>query len=95
MHVVASEIDLRIPDAQSLKDRRQVVTSLVESARRRFGVSIAEVGGQDTWQRAVIGVAVVSGTARQAEQVLDTVEDHIWALPMVEVLSAERTWMEM
>ncbi len=52
MFVVAMEVDLRILDAHSLKDKRQVVKSVVETARRRFGISASEVGSQDTWQRA-------------------------------------------
>ena len=46
MHVLALELDLRIPQAHSLKDRRQAVKPLIEGARRRFGVSVSEVGAQ-------------------------------------------------
>jgi len=92
--VVAMEVDVRIVDAHSLKDKRQVVKSIVETARRRFGISAAEVGAQDAWQRARLGFAVVSSSAGQAEHVLDDVERFVWAQPAVEVLSAERVWLE-
>jgi len=88
------EIDLRIVDAHSLKDKRQVVTSIVEGARRRFGISAAEVGGQDTWQRARLGFAVVSSSVHQAEHVIDDVERFVWSRPAVEVLEVERRWLE-
>lgn len=94
MFVLAMEVDLRIEHARSLKDKRRVIKGLLEGARRRFGVSAAEVGGQDTWQRAVLGFAVVASTAHQAAEVLDSVDDFVWSLPEVEVLSAERTWLE-
>ena len=94
MFVMAMEVDLRIEHARSLKDKRQVVKGLLEGSRRRFGVSAAEVGGQDTWQRAMLGFAVVTSSARQADEVMDTVEDFVWSHPEVEVLSADRSWLE-
>lgn len=91
---MAMEVDLRIEHARSLKDKRQVVKGLLEGSRRRFGVSAAEVGGQDTWQRAMLGFAVVASSARQADEVMDTVEDFVWSHPEVDVLSADRSWLE-
>ena len=94
MYVLAMEVDMRVVDAHSLKDKRRVVKSVVETARHRFGISAAEVGAQDSWQRTQLGFAVVSSSARQAEDVLDDVERFVWAQPGVEVLSAERVWLE-
>ena len=93
MHAVAFEVEIRIPDSQSLKDRRQVVRSLLDGARQRFGVSAAEVGGQDTWQRATLGFAVVSSEARIAEETLDEIDRFLWARPEIEVLDATTHWM--
>lgn len=88
------EVELRILDAHSLKDKRQVVKSLVETARRRFGISAAEVGAQDSWQRAVLGFAVVASSAGQADHVLDDVDRFIWSHPGVEIVRADRTWLD-
>ena len=93
MHAVAFEVEIRIPDARSLKDRRQVVRSLLDGARQRFGVSVAEVGGQDTWQRATLGFAVVASEAHLAEATLDAVDRFLWSRPEVEVLNAETHWL--
>jgi uncharacterized protein YlxP (DUF503 family) len=93
VHAVALEVEIRIPDAQSLKDRRQVVRSLVDGARQRFGVSAAEVGGQDTWQRATLGFAVVASEARLAEEVLDSIDRFLWSRPEIEVLDGETYWL--
>jgi uncharacterized protein len=94
MFVLALEVELRIVDAHSLKDKRQVVKSLVETARRRFGISAAEVGRQESWQRATLGFAVVASSARQATLVIDEIDRFVWSQPGVEVVSAERTWLE-
>ena len=88
------EVDLRIVDAHSLKDKRHVVKSVVEGARRRFGISAAEVGAQDSWQRAQLGFAVVASSAHQAELVIDDVDRFVWAQPGLEVLATERIWLE-
>lgn len=94
MHAVAVEVDIRIPTAQSLKDRRQVVRSLLDGARQRFSVSAAEVGGQDTWQRATLGFAVVASEARLVEDVVDAIDRFLWSRPEIEVLATELHWME-
>jgi len=90
---VAFEVEIRIPTAQSLKDRRQVVRSLLDGARRRFGVSAAEVGGQDTWQRATLGFAAVASEAHIAEETIDAVDRFPWSRPEIDVLDAEVTWL--
>lgn len=94
MHVLALEVQLRIAHAQSLKDKRQVVRSLVDGPPRRFGVTAAEVGDMDAHQLAVLGYATVSASPRHAEEVIDAVEDFVWSHPEVEVISTSRTWLE-
>jgi uncharacterized protein YlxP (DUF503 family) len=93
VHAVAFEVEIRIPDARSLKDRRQVVRSVLDGARHRFGVSVAEVGGQDTWQRATLGFAVVASEARLAEEILDAIDRFLWSRPEIEVLAGETHWL--
>ena len=94
MYVLAIELEVRIPSAHSLKDKRQVVKALIEGARRRLGVSAAEVGRQDAWQRATLGFAVVASSAGTAKAVIDDVDRFVWGHGEVEVLSAERRWLE-
>ena len=65
-------LELRIAHSQSLKDKRQVLRSLKDRLRRRFNISVAEVGFQDTWQRSLVGVATVSGDRTQAEGTLES-----------------------
>lgn len=95
MHVVALRMELHIGQATSLKAKRAVVKHLVETARRRFGVSAAEVAYHDQWQRTVLGFTAVAGTAGHAEQLVDRAERFVWSHPEVEVLRADRHWMEV
>jgi uncharacterized protein YlxP (DUF503 family) len=94
MFVVALEVQIRIVDARSLKDKRQVVKSVLEGARRRFAVSAAEVDLQDSRQRGVLGFAVVASTASHAAEVLDAVDRWVWSRPDLEIVSTDRTWLE-
>jgi uncharacterized protein YlxP (DUF503 family) len=73
MFVGVLRLTFHIPHARSLKDKRRVVLKFRDRVRARFDVSIAEVGGQDLHQRAVFGVAVVSGDAAVCDSVLEQV----------------------
>lgn len=94
MFVLASEVDLFLPECRSLKAKRSVVKPILEGARRRYAVAAAEVGFQDSWQRARVGFAVVSSSQRHAEEVLEEVDRFVWSFPEVQVLGSERRWLE-
>ena len=70
MFTAIGQVTLHLPESQTLKDKRQVVRSLLARLRNQFEVSAAEVARQDTWQIAVLGLAYVSGEARHAEEVV-------------------------
>jgi uncharacterized protein YlxP (DUF503 family) len=53
-------IELHIPGNGSLKGKRRVIKSIIACVHNEFNVSIAEVGNQDLWQSAILGVACVS-----------------------------------
>jgi uncharacterized protein YlxP (DUF503 family) len=55
-------IEISIPHAQSLKDRRQVVRSLKDKLRHGFNLSIAELDEGLVWNRATIGIVCISGS---------------------------------
>lgn len=57
-------IDLTVPEAQSLKDKRRIVRSLKDGLRNRFNVSVAEVEYQDMPRRCRLGIATVSCESR-------------------------------
>lgn len=73
MHIGTCTIGLYIPVAGSLKEKRQVVKSLLARVRNKFNVSIAEVDGHDRHQNAVLGVACVSTSQQYAHGQLEAV----------------------
>jgi uncharacterized protein YlxP (DUF503 family) len=66
-------LTLHIFAAQSLKEKRQVLRSILARVRNEFNVSIAEVDTQDSWQHAVLGIACVSSSQAYAHGQLEAV----------------------
>lgn len=91
MVVGVLQITLGIPGANSLKGKRKVVKSLIERARHRFNVSIAEVADHDVYTRAQIGISAVGNDARFVNSVLDKVLDALEndAIGRADVLNTE------
>jgi len=77
MIVGVSEITLHLPESHSLKDKRQVIKSIMARVRNQFEVAIAEVEDNDRWQIARLGVSCVSNSAQHADEVLQHVRRYI------------------
>jgi uncharacterized protein YlxP (DUF503 family) len=92
VHVAVIQLELHIPTSRSLKEKRAVLRPIVEGIRHRFQISVAEVGYQDKWQRALVGMAVVSDSYGHAVEVVDNVERWVWSKPEIEVTRFEVTW---
>jgi len=89
MVVGAARVELHVHGSQSLKQKRGVVRSITQRVRNRFNVSVAEVGGQDTWQRAVLGLATAAGESETARRRLEKAIDFIEDLHLAEVVDQE------
>jgi uncharacterized protein YlxP (DUF503 family) len=61
-YVALIEVRLHQNASHSLKEKRKLVRSLKEQVRQRFGASVAEVDGHDTWQRTTLLCALVGGS---------------------------------
>ena len=68
-------LDIHIPHAHSLKDKRMVVRSLKDRLRAKFNVSVSEVDHQDLWQRAQVSVVTVGSDERFLQKVLQEAAD--------------------
>lgn len=79
MFIGALTLELHIPGAESLKDKRAVVNSLLDRIRVRFNVSAAQIDDHDRWQRATLAAVVVSNDRKTANTVLNHVRDLVEA----------------
>jgi uncharacterized protein YlxP (DUF503 family) len=69
-------IELHIPDARSLKDKRMVLRSLKDRLRK-LNVAVAETEHQDLWQRAELGVVAVSNSNDAVDRTLAAAVEEI------------------
>lgn len=81
-------VDLHMRQNTSLKDRRRIVRSLLDRARNRFGVAVADLGPGEDYRRAVLAFACVGKSPALLEQVLEEVRRGIETDGQAEVLSA-------
>lgn len=74
MNIGLLTLEVVIPYAQSLKDKRQVIRSLRDRLKK-FNISIAECGHQDLWQRSTLGIVAISSDHTILERTLQAVTD--------------------
>ncbi len=89
MYVGSLRLELHIQSSYSLKDKRRVLKSLQDRLRRTFQVAVAEVGDQELWQKAVIGVSCVSGHSSLVNETLQKVLSFVENIDDLEILTYE------
>lgn|SRR5689334_9593418 len=84
------EFDILLGDVQSLKEKRSVIRPLLAELKRRFDVSVAEVGDHEQYRRTRVGAGLVAADRAHLVEVLDAVERFVAGRPEFELLSARR-----
>lgn len=92
MIIGALHVEVHIPEAQSLKDRRSAINSLKDRLRGRFNIAVAELEISDKWQRATVGIAAVADTRAAVESVLRQVTEHLRMARFVELIRIEEAY---
>ena len=82
-------ITLRLHDCRSLKGKRKIVKSIIGQLRNHFNASVAEVGANDIYQRAEIGVSLVGNTKNLINSKLDKLFNFVDALGLAEIIDTE------
>ncbi len=77
MHLGVMMIHIRLPGCASLKEKRSRLKPLLVRLHREFNISVAEVDFQDTWQDAMLAVAVVGNDHGHTQRSLQAVSDWI------------------
>jgi uncharacterized protein YlxP (DUF503 family) len=95
MIVGAAVVEIHVHGSQSLKQKRGVVRSIIGRLRSRFNVSVAEIGGQDTWQRAVIGVAATGNDRTWVRGQLRRTIDFIDDMNLAEITDSDVEVLEL
>lgn len=89
MVIGVCRLDLLMRENQSLKEKRRIVKQIIDRVKHRFNVSIAEVGNNDLWQSAQLGLCLVSNDRRFTNSSLDTILDFIETINVAEVVKSD------
>jgi len=89
MVVGVLQVVLHLEAVQGLKEKRSIVQRLLARIRNRYPVSAAEVGDQELWRSARLGIVMVSSSEPLVAAHLDRIEEDIEASGLAEILSAE------
>ena len=73
MPVGVLTLEIKIPYAHSLKEKRAVLRKVQGRIRARFNVAVAELDHQDVWQRATLGVVSISDSRKLLDSVFQQV----------------------
>ena len=89
MIVGAAVVEIHVHGSRSLKQKRGVVRSITQRVRNRFNLAVSEVGGQGTWQRAVLGLAACGSDPQRLRVVLENAIRFIEELHLAEVRASD------
>ena len=92
-HIALLMLDLHIPEARSLKDKRSVLKSIKDKLSNNFNISISEIGEQDKWQRAVLGVTMIANDKKYVESTLSKIRDKADLHPRASIIDSNLEWL--
>lgn len=83
-------VELHLPEASSLKDKRSVIKSIKDRLHGQFNVAVAEVDANEKWQLACLGIATVGGDRHHVEACLQQVRGWLEAHPVIQLVRIEQ-----
>lgn len=86
MIIGSCELKLQIFEANSLKEKRHTIKSLIGRLKSRYNISIAEVGLNDSWKTTIIGFACVTNDSQHAHEIISKVIKFIDGDSRVEII---------
>ena len=84
------QVEMHLPQALSLKDKRSVLKSLKDQLRGRFNIAIAEVDPNEKWQRASLGVTTLGHDRHMVESCLRQVVASLRENRFIELIRVEQ-----
>ena len=89
MHTGSLRVRMFVRESRTLKDKRQVVKSILDRVRNNYNVAAAEVDAQDDRQLAILGFAAVGNEAGHVRSSLEAIVNHLRSHPVAEFLDYE------
>ena len=86
-------IDLFSKSTHSLKEKRNILTSIKEKLKQKFNISIIESDYQDRWQKIQLAISMVSNSRVMIEKVFNQIEDFIYLNYPVQLVSVNKEYI--
>lgn len=86
-------VEMHLPGARSLKEKRSVIKSLKDQLRGRFNVAVAEIAPSEKWQRATVGVTTLAEERLRVEALLKDVAEWIRGTRLVELIRVDEDYL--
>ncbi len=93
IHISLTCIDFLVPNASSLKAKRRVIKSLKDKLRTRLNASVAEIGHQEEWQRAAIGITMISNERQHLQRGHSAINRLFEEKADIQVLDIHMEWL--
>ena len=82
-------ITLRLHECRSLKAKRRIVKSIIQKIRNNFNISVSEVGSNDIYQKAEIGIAMIGNDRQLINSKIDKVFNLVDDIGLAEIVNTE------
>ena len=92
-HILFIQVELHIPYAHSLKEKRKPVAGLKQRLQSKFNVSVAEIDYLDDWQKSLLGICMISNDRRYLEGQSQAIEQLIMDVRDIELNKLHREWL--
>jgi len=86
------QVEVRIPGAHSLKEKRSVLNSVKDQLRGRFNIAVAELDANEKWQRATVGISTVGEDRVSVDRLLQHVAEWMRMTPLIELIRVEQEY---
>ena len=87
------EIEISIPDARSLKDKRSVIKSLKDRIAGKMNMSVAEIGHHDEWRRSRFAFVTVANEKRIVETRMSELQERLLSDPRYVLMTMEQHFL--
>jgi len=95
MVVGIGTVVLMLHGNSSLKGKRKVVKTIVKRIQNNFNVSVAEIGANNSLERAEIGLALIGNDRRVINSKLDKVMNFVENMQLAEIIDTDMEIMNL
>ncbi len=85
--IVYCQVDLLIPMAHSLKDKRRVIKSLQDKLTNKYNVAVSEIDNNDIWKNSTLGIVSISKDNVFLEKLMESIIDYIEQFNNIQLLN--------